>query len=89
LSLDIFGNMLLPMLLDALFKDCPRRQTMKRGRIADVCGIKARSYRGCSERKTVRQNARPGKEEGEPPRDDFRRKPDAGKPPTRVWATAE
>src|SRR5437868_889351 len=37
--LDIYGNILMPELLEALSADCPRRQAMERGQTVDMCGI--------------------------------------------------
>jgi hypothetical protein len=39
--LDNFGNISVPELLEHLSADCPRRQAMQRGQIADVCEIHA------------------------------------------------
>jgi hypothetical protein len=39
--LEEHGNVSMPVLLETLSADCPRRQAMARGQIADVCGIHA------------------------------------------------
>ena len=36
-----YGDIPVPVLLEELSTDCPRRQAMQRGQIADVCGIHA------------------------------------------------
>src|SRR4051794_8110491 len=35
------GNISVPMLLELLSADCPRRQAMEHGQLADPCGIHA------------------------------------------------
>jgi hypothetical protein len=39
LLLDQHGNISMPVLLERLSADCPRRQAMEHGQLADVCGI--------------------------------------------------
>jgi hypothetical protein len=47
--LDLYGNIPIPELLEALSADCSRRQVMQPGQTGAVCGIEAPELARCSE----------------------------------------